>query len=112
MLLSLCVSYTILPQVVALGNIAKRSQVLRDLVLQEGAIDYLVQQLSTQAVDLSNQSMLRSATRTLSILCRGKRHPNLQHEHLALQTLAQLIRSGDEEVGYHKTTSDNLGGCC
>ena len=99
MLLSLCVSYTILPQVVALGNIAKRSQALRDLVLQQGAMGYLVHLLSRQLANRSKRSVLSSAARTLSVLCYGKRHPNLQHEHLALPTLAQLIRSDDEEVG-------------
>lgn len=83
-----------LPQVWALGNIAGDSPVCRDLVLQQGAMGPLLQQLT----DRSKLSMLRNATWTLSNFCRGKPQPSFEHVRPALPTLAQLIHSVDEEV--------------
>lgn len=84
-----------LAQVWALGNIAGDSPVCRDLVLQQGAMGPLLQQLT----DRSKLSMLRNATWTLSNFCRGKPQPSFEHVRPALPTLAQLIHSVDEEVG-------------
>lgn len=81
-------------QVWALGNIAGDSPVCRDLVLQQGAMAPLLQQLT----DRSKLSMLRNATWTLSNFCRGKPQPSFEHVRPALPTLAQLIHSVDEEV--------------
>lgn len=81
-------------QVWALGNIAGDSPVCRDLVLQQGAMGPLLQQLT----DRSKLSMLRNATWTLSNFCRGKPQPSFEHVRPALPTLAQLIHSVDEEV--------------
>ncbi|CAM9855081.1 unnamed protein product [Ectocarpus fasciculatus] len=78
----------------ALGNIAGDSPVCRDLVLQQGAMGPLLQQLT----DRSKLSMLRNATWTLSNFCRGKPQPSFEHVRPALPTLAQLIHSVDEEV--------------
>lgn len=83
-----------LGQVWALGNIAGDSPVCRDLVLQQGAMGPLLQQLT----DRSKLSMLRNATWTLSNFCRGKPQPSFEHVRPALPTLAQLIHSVDEEV--------------
>lgn len=85
-------------QVWALGNIAGDSPVCRDLVLQQGAMGPLLQQLT----DRSKLSMLRNATWTLSNFCRGKPQPSFEHVRPALPTLAQLIHSVDEEVTERK----------
>lgn len=77
-----------------MGNIAGDSPVCRDLVLQQGAMGPLLQQLT----DRSKLSMLRNATWTLSNFCRGKPQPSFEHVRPALPTLAQLIHSVDEEV--------------
>ena len=92
--LSLYIPLPSLPQVWALGNIAGDSPVCRDLVLQQGAMGPLLQQLT----DRSKLSMLRNATWTLSNFCRGKPQPSFEHVRPALPTLAQLIHSVDEEV--------------
>lgn len=85
-------------QVWALGNIAGDSPVCRDLVLQQGAMGPLLQQLT----DRSKLSMLRNATWTLSNFCRGKPQPSFEHVRPALPTLAQLIHSVDEEVSFRR----------
>jgi importin subunit alpha-1 len=78
----------------ALGNIAGDSPECRDLVLQQGAMGPLLQQLTER----SKLSMLRNATWTLSNFCRGKPQPEFSLVAPALPTLAQLIHSADEEV--------------
>lgn len=78
----------------ALGNIAGDSPTCRDLVLQLGALQPLLQQLQ----DNSKLSMLRNATWTLSNFCRGKPQPQFALVKPALGTLAQLIYSQDDEV--------------
>jgi hypothetical protein len=78
----------------ALGNIAGDSPTCRDLVLREGAMQPLLQQLHEN----SKLSMLRNATWTLSNFCRGKPQPEFMTVRPALPTLAQLIYSPDEEV--------------
>ena len=78
----------------ALGNIAGDSPTCRDLVLREGAMQPLLQQLRKG----SKLSMLRNATWTLSNFCRGKPQPEFGTVRPALPTLAQLINSPDEQV--------------
>ena len=78
----------------ALGNIAGDSPTCRDLVLREGAMQPLLQELRKG----SKLSMLRNATWTLSNFCRGKPQPEFGTVRPALPTLAQLIYSPDEEV--------------
>lgn len=78
----------------ALGNIAGDSPQCRDFVLQHGALGPLLNQLTENA----KISMLRNATWTLSNLCRGKPQPRFEMVSPALQTLARLIYSTDEEV--------------
>jgi importin subunit alpha-6/7 len=78
----------------ALGNIAGDSPPCRDLVLQAGAMNPLLNQLHHN----SKLSMLRNATWTLSNFCRGKPQPDFALVSPALPTLAQLIFSPDEEV--------------
>lgn len=78
----------------ALGNIAGDSSTLRDRVLVSGALIPLVTQLQ-KTIKLS---MLRNATWTLSNFCRGKPRPPFYLVQPALDTLAKLIFSSDEEV--------------
>ena len=78
----------------ALGNIAGDSPSNRDLVLNAGALEPLLAQLT----EASRVSMLRNATWTLSNFCRGKPQPQFGIVSPALPTLARLINSTDEEV--------------
>jgi hypothetical protein len=78
----------------ALGNIAGDSPPCRDLVLQAGAMQPLLEQLHQG----SKLSMLRNATWTLSNFCRGKPQPDFHLVRNSLATLSQLIFSPDEEV--------------
>lgn len=78
----------------ALGNIAGDSPPCRDLVLQAGAMQPLLNQLNQN----SKLSMLRNATWTLSNFCRGKPQPDFELVKPSLPTLASLVFSPDEEV--------------
>ena len=78
----------------ALGNIAGDSPECRDLVLTQGVLTPLLEQLNPN----SKMSMLRNATWTLSNLCRGKPQPAWPMVQPALTVLAQLIFSNDDEV--------------
>ncbi|KDO24211.1 hypothetical protein SPRG_10640 [Saprolegnia parasitica CBS 223.65] len=78
----------------ALGNIAGDSAQCRDIVLSCNALRPLMQQLTMN----SKTTMLRNATWTLSNFCRGKPKPRFDDVRPALQTLAQLILTQDDEV--------------
>ncbi|KAG6531970.1 hypothetical protein ZIOFF_005807 [Zingiber officinale] len=78
----------------ALGNVAGDSPKCRDLVLANGALFPLLQQLNEHA----KLSMLRNATWTLSNFCRGKPQPDFEQVKPALPALERLIHSNDEEV--------------
>merc|ERR1719440_99098 len=78
----------------ALGNIAGDSPECRDLVLSQGVLLPLLEQLNPN----SKMSMLRNATWTLSNLCRGKPQPAWHLVSPALPVLAQLVFSNDDEV--------------
>jgi len=78
----------------ALGNIAGDSPECRDLVLTQGVLIPLLDQLNPN----SKMSMLRNATWTLSNLCRGKPQPAWNMVLPALPVLAQLVFSNDDEV--------------
>jgi importin subunit alpha-6/7 len=77
-----------------LGNIAGDSPPCRDLVLQAGAMQPLLNQLNQNA----KVSMLRKATWTLSNFCRGKPQRNFELVRPSLPTLSNLVFSPDEEV--------------
>ncbi|KAI3834412.1 hypothetical protein MKX03_032523 [Papaver bracteatum] len=78
----------------ALGNIAGESPKNRDLVLGQGALIPLLQQLNEHA----KLSMLRIATWTLSSFCKGKPEPPFEQIRPVLPALERLIHSTDEEV--------------
>lgn len=78
----------------ALGNIAGDAPRCRDLVLREGALWPLLDQLK----ESSKISMLRNATWTLSNFCRGKPQPDFELTKNALPALARHIHSSDEEI--------------
>lgn len=81
-------------QVRALGNIAGDSPLSRDMVLQQGALSPLLQQLT----DRSKLSMLRKATWALSKFCVEISPPRLEKVSAALPTLVRLMYSVDREV--------------
>jgi len=78
----------------ALGNIAGDSPNFRDLVLQSGGLQPVMNVLSTS----EKVSMMRNACWTLSNFCRGKPPPPFEWVSPALATLAHLIHSTDVEV--------------
>ena len=78
----------------ALGNIAGDSALHRNQVLEAGAMQPLLQQVTEK----KRLSMVRNATWTLSNLCRRKPQPDFDLLRPALPTLAQLIYSTDNEV--------------
>lgn len=78
----------------ALGNIAGDSPALRDFVLRKNALQRLVGQLRLDC----KLGLVRNATWTLSNFCRGKPQPPFELVAPALDTLAHLIFSTDEEV--------------
>ncbi|GLT47674.1 hypothetical protein SLA2020_213500 [Shorea laevis] len=78
----------------ALGNVAGYTPRCRDLVLGHGALLPSLALLNEHA----KLSMLRNATWTVSIFCRGKPQPPFDQVKPALPALAPLIHSNDEEV--------------
>lgn len=78
----------------ALGNIAGDSAACRDSVLKQGALEPLLALCEPNA----KITMQRNATWTLSNFCRGKPQPPFELVAPALQRLAQLIYSKDDEV--------------
>ncbi|RZC76780.1 hypothetical protein C5167_000924 [Papaver somniferum] len=78
----------------ALGNVAGESPKNRDLVLGQGALIPLLQQVNEHA----KLSMLRIATWTLSSFCKGKPGPPFEQIRPVLPALERLIHSTDEEV--------------
>jgi hypothetical protein len=78
----------------ALGNIAGDSPNFRDLVLQSGGLEPVMNVIRSA----EKMSIIRNATWTLSNLCRGKPQPPLQWVVPALVTLQQLIHSTDVEA--------------
>ncbi|KAI3834411.1 hypothetical protein MKX03_032522 [Papaver bracteatum] len=89
-------SYDVREQSVwAIGNIAGDSPKFRDLVLAQGALIPLLQQLNNEHATLD---MLRYATWTLSNFCSGKAQTPFEQIRPALPALKRLIHSTDEEV--------------
>jgi len=77
-----------------LGNVAGDSSEFRDTVLQAGALEPLLANLSQPA----STSLLRNATWSLSNLCRGKPHPSLERMAPAVPVLVALLGSGDTDT--------------
>lgn len=78
----------------ALGNIAGDSPNFRDLVLQSGGLNPIMQVLT----EAEKTTMMRNATWALSNLCRGKPPPPFEWVSPALGTLAHLVHNADMEV--------------
>ncbi|GJV64873.1 importin subunit alpha-1a-like protein, partial [Tanacetum coccineum] len=78
----------------ALGNIAGDSLECRNLVLQEGALDKLLDQLD----DPKDPEMFQNAAWALSNFCRSKPQLPCAQTTSALKSLWKLIRSNDEQV--------------
>jgi importin subunit alpha-6/7 len=79
----------------ALGNIAGDSLPFRDLVLQAGAMQPLLDQLKQN----SKVSMLRNATWALATFCAGKPQPDFELVRPSIPTLANnLVFSRDDEI--------------
>eukprot|EP01120_Amphizonella_sp_Union-15-10_P011148 TRINITY_DN4655_c0_g1_i3.p1 TRINITY_DN4655_c0_g1~~TRINITY_DN4655_c0_g1_i3.p1 ORF type:complete len:458 (-),score=118.47 TRINITY_DN4655_c0_g1_i3:2-1375(-) len=78
----------------AIGNIAGDSSFLRDYVLSLHALPALVKLLW----ESPRLSMLRNGTWALSNLCRGKPGPKWELVRPAMELLAHLVYSADEEV--------------
>mmetsp|Transcript_10693 Transcript_10693/g.21101 ORF Transcript_10693/g.21101 Transcript_10693/m.21101 type:complete len:434 (-) Transcript_10693:393-1694(-) len=78
----------------ALGNIAGDSLKCRDMVLQLGGLSPVVDLCKAE----STLSTLRTATWTISNLCRHKPAPDFELVRPALLALAELIHCKDDEV--------------
>lgn len=78
----------------ALGNIAGDSPNFRDLVLQSGGLNPIMQVLA----EADKVGMKRNATWALSNLCRGKPPPPFEWVSPALGTLSQLVYAPDTEI--------------
>jgi importin subunit alpha-6/7 len=78
----------------ALGNIAGDCLTLRDYVLTHDAMPLLLDCFS----DMSQVSLVRVATQSLSNFCRGKPQPSSDVVQPALGVLCSLIRGDDAEV--------------
>lgn len=79
----------------ALGNIAGDCVALRDAVLEEGALPPLVECMGVPGAKVS---IMRNCAWTLSNLCRGKPHPEMEMVRAALPALSSAIFSQDDEV--------------
>jgi hypothetical protein len=78
----------------ALGNIAGDSPRARDMVMQAGGLDKLLNLIKPQA----KVTLLRNITWAISNLCRGKPRPDFEPLRPAMPALAHLIQQVDEEV--------------
>jgi len=77
----------------ALGEIAARSPADRDLIVRL-AMDSVLQVIRNRAT----LAIARNGVKLLRVLCSGKPPPELYLVKPALPTLAQYIRSNDEEI--------------
>lgn len=77
-----------------LGNIAGDSPTLRDAVLNTGALNNLLQNITQPA----SASMLRNAVWACSNFCRGKPQPDLNLIQHAIPVLVSLLSNPDKEV--------------
>jgi len=81
----------------AIGNIVGDCPAMRDLVLQNGASDKIVQLVEVTASS-GQMGPLRNAVWALSNLVRGKPQPAMPHVTRVLPVLAKLLMLQDEEV--------------
>jgi len=79
----------------ALGNIAGDCAELRDRVLRQNTLNYLLQ-LFVQESD--NRELLRHATWTLSNFCRGKPHVDFEIVKPCLGLLKHLLDVNDNDI--------------
>jgi len=100
----------------ALGNIAGDGAQCRDLVLEHGVLNPLLNIISKSLAPSNlkdNIGLLRNATWTLSNLCRGKPHPKFEEISPILDAVPALLASNDHDIAVdalwavsHMTDSD------
>jgi len=73
-----------------LGNVAGDSPKLRDIILQNGGMAPLLQNVANPSSD----SLLRNVVWALSNFCRGKPQPKIEYVAPALPFISDLIESG------------------
>jgi len=73
-----------------LGNVAGDSPHLRDIILQNGGMAPLLQNVANP----SNDSLLRNVVWALSNFCRGKPQPKIEYVAPALPYISDLLASG------------------
>ncbi|GAM28930.1 hypothetical protein SAMD00019534_121060, partial [Acytostelium subglobosum LB1] len=78
-----------------LGNIAGDSIDLRNLVLNNFAIENIIKLMHRNIQDVS---LLRNVAWTFSNFCRGKPHPSKQHVDLFLPYLAKFLDATDQDI--------------
>ena len=81
----------------AIGNIAGDCAELRDLVLQNGALERVIAMVEATA-SMGQMAPLRNAVWALSNLMRGKPQPAMHSVANAVPTLAKLLSIQDDEV--------------
>lgn len=77
-----------------LGNVSGDSAQLRDIVIQNGALEPLIQNI----LDPASLSLLRNCTWSLSNFCRGKPQPNIATIQAGLPVLGQLVTSNVDQT--------------
>lgn len=77
-----------------LGNVAGEGASFRDIILQEGGLAPLLQNIQMPA----NLSLLRNCVWSLSNFCRGKPQPNLQVIETAYEPLVNLLKNCSDQA--------------
>ena len=79
----------------AIGNLSGEGPKCRDFVLSLGALEPLLQVVTTPS---DKVSLMRNAVWALSNLCRGKPQVDLEHIRIAIPVIVSLLSNEDEEI--------------